>query len=506
MPAAPRPNILLITTDQQRPDSLGCYGSAWMRTPRLDALAAAGVRFDRAYCANPVCTPSRVTLFTGQYPSRHGAWNVGCNAVDDGAFIGHALAAAGYRTHHIGKAHWQANTAPAADSVESLYQNPRFPGWTGPYHGFQSVELSLGHNGYNLIAGEHAESVRAATPAGGFSWRPRCTRPFGGEAIDWGLPTALHASVWTAERGAAFLRGHAAESPGQPFFLHLGFQDPHHPHAVPEDLPAALRVPPEAVPLPRERPGELADRPDHYRAAHEGRLKTHPSRGAHPMAGQGDGFDFRDLPEHDQREARAYHYTLCRLIDREVGRVLDTLDELGLADDTLVVFTSDHGELLGDHGLWQKGSFIFDEGLRVPLIARWPARWAGGRAVTAPISLADLAPTFLAAAGLPADGSDGHPRDGVDWLPALDSSTSPGPRDHVFIEHIDDPHKLRFRCLITADAKFARWQGADRDHELTTPNDRPLPDPEGKLAAALGARLDVIGRTPPVLLPRLAYS
>lgn len=499
------PNILFVTTDQQRTDSLGCYGSGWMSTPYLDGLAAAGVRFDSAFCTSPLCTPSRVSLFTGQYPSRHGAWNVGCNARDDGAFISHALADAGYRTHHIGKAHWHANGASAEASVESLTDNPRFPSWHGPYFGFQTVELSIGHNGYNLRAGHYAESIREENGgATDFSWHSRAARPFGGEAVDWALPPAFHSSVWIADRGCEFLQSHCTTAPDQPFFLHLGFQDPHHPHAVPLDLPDSARVDPATVPLPRYVSGELDSRPGHYRAAYEGRLESHPTRGDYAMAGQGGGFDFRDLPERDVREARAYYYTLCQLIDTQVGRVLSLLDCLGAAEDTLVVFTSDHGELLGDHGLWQKGFFPYDELLRVPLLARWPRRLGAGRIVPEIFSLADLAPTFLAAAGIDPIGGP-HLRDGVNWLQFLTAAAS-APRDHAIVEHIDDPKKLGFRTLLTRDVKLTAWRGADLECELTHRDEVPMGDPGDLIATNLNNRLASLTPAEPLLLPRLAYS
>ncbi len=119
------PNILIITTDQQRTDSLSCYGSTFTDTPHLDRLAAEGVCLERAYCANPVCTPARASIFTGRYPSRHGAWNVGMNVPEEELMISHRLADVGYRTHYIGKAHFQPFGGSADQSIETRKHKER---------------------------------------------------------------------------------------------------------------------------------------------------------------------------------------------------------------------------------------------------------------------------------------------------------------------------------------------------------------------------------------------
>ena len=142
--ALDRPNILLVTTDQQRTDSLSCYGSTFTDTPHLDRLAQQGVRFDRAYCTNPVCTPSRASIFTGLYPSRHGAWNVGVN-VPEQPLLSHRLAEVGYTTGYVGKAHLQAFFGTPAQSAESAGANARYPDWYGPYYGFETAELAIMH-------------------------------------------------------------------------------------------------------------------------------------------------------------------------------------------------------------------------------------------------------------------------------------------------------------------------------------------------------------------------
>src|SRR3569833_456709 len=141
-----RRNILLVCTDQQRTDTLSCYGSTFARTPGFDQVAQRGTRFTRAYCPSAVCTPSRASMMTGQYAIRHGAWNVGVNTSDEATFLSHRLAGAGYQTRLVGKAHFQSYSADATGSRESVKDYAGgYGGWTGPYYGFEHVELAPGH-------------------------------------------------------------------------------------------------------------------------------------------------------------------------------------------------------------------------------------------------------------------------------------------------------------------------------------------------------------------------
>jgi len=453
-----KPNILLVTTDQQRTDSLSCYGTDFTHTPHLDRLATEGVRFDRAYCTNPVCTPSRVSIFTGRHVSRHGAWNIGVHLPESERTIGDHLQTAGYRTHYVGKAHFQSYGALPAVSAESCVdfamgqkpRNDRYPAWRGPYYGFETVELALGHTTFGFFAGHHAEWARSQGASMEFAATQRSERYFGGGAIDWDIPLRFHNSVWTADRTIEFLKQH---DQSQPFLLAVGFQDPHHPHCVP--LEFKDRVDPGRVPLPDYNEGELDDKPPHFRVAHCGQLEDSPWRGKYWVAGQGGGADYRTVTETDARLGRAYYYTMVKLIDQQMGRILATLDQLGLRDNTLVIFTTDHGELLGDHGLWMKGPFHYEPLVRVPLLMRWPGEFAGGRQDATVFSLVHLAPTILAAAGIAPTEMDGR-----DAVPLLRGETPWADAD-ALVECIDDPGTLRLKTLVTATRKLTWYQGHD---------------------------------------------
>lgn len=449
------PNIILITSDQQRRDSLAAYGPACTQTPGTDRLAAEGVVAERAYCTNPVCTPARASIFSGLYMTRHGGWNVGTVTPEDTVMVMHRLADAGYRTHNVGKIHFKPAGSPDGTSEETGqgWRN-RIPAWRGPYYGFQTVELSIGHTEYG-IAGHYGAWVLDQVGAEGLARlnaiARRSSSEFGGEAWDWDLPTRLHNSTWVADRSIEFLRAHDR---ARPFFLAIGFQDPHHPHCLPRDY--ANRVDPATVPPPRFTPGELDDKPPHFLAAHRGRLKESGATGAYKMAGQGRGYDYAAATPEDARLGRAYYYGMVNLMEEQLARILDALDEQGLAENTIVIYTTDHGELLGDHGLWLKGPFHYEELIRVPLLVRWPAGLPAGGRVDGLLSHVDLVPTLLEAAGLPAVPD----LDGVNALPLLRGERG-HVRDAAIVECNDDPGVLRLKTIVTRDRKLTMYHGRD---------------------------------------------
>ena len=449
------PNIVLIASDQQRRDSLSCYGSTFTRTPATDRLAAEGVVFDRAYCTNPVCTPSRASLFSGRYISRHGAWNVGTCVPDDTVMLSHRLAAAGYRTHYVGKMHFHPHGSRSDQGMESIRGwQERYPAFKGPFFGFEEIEVCLGHTDYG-IAGHYGAWVREQVSDEELQALNRTTRRsscvFGGEAYDWNLPVRLHNSTWVTDRAIEFVerRGHE-----KPFLLAIGYQDPHHPHCLPVEYEG--RIDPAAVPIPHWVPGELDDKPPHFAAAHTARLSESGLLGDYKLAGQGQGYPYDKTTEEDVRFGRAYYHSMCKLMDEQLVRLLDALDAQGLAENTIVIFTTDHGELLGDHGLWLKGPFHYDELVRVPLVMRWPAGLPAGRRVDGLFSHLDLVPSLLAAAELAAP----EDLDGVNALPLLRGETD-AVRDEAIIECTDDPRAIRCKTIVTRTRKLTVYHGRD---------------------------------------------
>jgi uncharacterized sulfatase len=203
--------------------------------------------------------------------------------------------------------------------------------------------------------------------------------------------------------------------------------------------------------------GELNDKPTHFREAREGLLEQSKVRGKFSIAGQGAGADFRKVSEKDARLGRAYYYTLVKLIDQQLGRILDCLDQTNQANNTLIIFTTDHGELLGDHGLWMKGPFHYEQIIRIPLLMRWPDKLSKGRRIQALFSHVDLVPTILSAVNLPIDNE----LDGFNSLPLLEGRED-AIRENILVECIDDPDGLRLKTLVTKDHKIT-WY-AEKDY------------------------------------------
>jgi len=462
-PAPERPpNVLLITTDQQRRDTLGCYGNPVIRTPHLDSLAAGGIRFDRAYVTNPVCTPSRATLLTGRYPSSHGAYNVGVPLPEDVPTLSAALDRAGYDTALIGKAHFQPFGADPARFVESNRGPKRdralWRDWHGPYYGFRHVELSIGH-GPGGTEGHYGEWLRQTAPEV-LDLFPRTaalspsTVPVG----SWksAVPVEYHSTTWTARRTIARLEQLASPERGggtRPFFIWTSFQDPHHPFCPPR--PYCDLYAPEDVPLPRRRAGELEALAPHFRHAYGGRQGELPYAGGR-LSGTDPG-GYAGMTEAHARETIAHYYGMVTLVDDAVGEIQAALDRLGLARDTVVVFATDHGELLGDHGLWLKGPFLYESLICVPYLWRFPAGFSAGRVVPGVASYLDFAPTILDLAGLLPDPH----MQGASMLPLLRGDVGAAPRGHAMVELREDLEGLQSRTIVTDRHKLTCYPGHD---------------------------------------------
>lgn len=417
-----RPNILLVITDQQHPDLAGFTGKTAVRTPHLDRLAAEGVAFSRAYVACPLCTPSRATMLSGQYPSRHGAWSIGTDTPDDITSVAALLTAAGYRTGLVGKSHFKSCERPGSFEAPPRSRDwDHFRKWSGPWFGFQHARISIGHGSeehayamhYGLFLKDHG--IPPAPPYFG------ALEP----GWDWALPEKFHSSTWVADEAIAFLD----KSSHAPFFLSVNFPDPHVPFRVPAEWRARYAdapVPPAKRTLDEvERNGTTF-----YRANVENRtgdLGWHdsqlpPNHGRHPVR---EGLARSPW----ETEAWRTYMAMQELVDHNLGRILAELDRRGLADNTLVIFTSDHGDMMGNHWLWSKGGCHYDECVRVPFVARWPGRIPAGMRSSSIVSLVDLAPTFLAVAGQPIDPT----MQGVDLTPALASGNAV--REGAWIDH-----------------------------------------------------------------------
>ncbi|PCC37895.1 hypothetical protein CIK66_17005 [Brachybacterium alimentarium] len=354
------PNILLISTDQQRYDMVAAAGNSAVSTPNLDRLAAQGALFENCYVQNPVCSPSRASLMTSTYVSTHGLYENGVDIDPETRVFSKDLADAGYDCGLVGKFHlsscFAGRTEPRLDDGFRVFR------WAhDPYPGSSE-------NAYHRW-------LRATRPE-------LYERALEDRGLFDSMPTEVHYSHWIAEETISFLRTDRRRD--QPFFFVSNFFDPHHGFGAPEEY--IRRYDDVELPPVNTRNGELDDKPEIQRLTSQRRGGGMPSYVEHT--------------ELELHEVRTAYYAMVSLVDDEVGRILDALDEEGLSENTIVVFTSDHGELLGDHQLLRKGPFMYDCSVRVPLIVRWPGVVEEGTRRTELVQWVDLAPTFLDAAGV----------------------------------------------------------------------------------------------------------
>ncbi len=362
-----QPNILFLFSDQQRLDTLGCYGNAVCRTPHIDRLAAEGVLFTQAYTPTSICTPARGSILTGLMPHRHRLLanferNVGylTELPDDLVPYSAYLRQAGYNTGSFGKWHVGQERGPE----EYAFDGPHFPGWAPPV---QHPEYQAYLQEKGLPPFEVRDLVRGRFPNG------QPANVIAG--LYDGPPEGLFDSFIT-ERTIRQMRAYAAED--KPFFLACHWFGPHLPYFLPPEV--FSRYAPQDIPLPPTMADTLEGKPQVQR-----RYAAH--------------WAFDSFTPDDWRRIIAAYWGYVSLLDEQVGRLLAALRELGLADDTVVVYGSDHGAFAGSHRMQDKGPAMYDDTYHVPLIMRLP----GGRRADEErfVNLVDLPATFLDLAGLP---------------------------------------------------------------------------------------------------------
>lgn len=449
---AERTNILLITSDQQHWSLLGRHRPG-LRTPNLDRLADEGTLFSRAYCPNPTCSPTRSSIITGLYPSQHGCYTLGTKLPESVPTLGGMLREARpeYEVSLVGKAHFQPlKSTPQCVSEESypLLQDLEY--WRnrrGPFYGFEPAELARNHTDEAHVGQHYALWLQQRV---GDTWKDWFQPPTGrtpAQKHRWNIPEEHHYNAWITERSIARLD--AARDADRPFVLWASYFDPHPSYLVPEPWasmydPADIELPevkddvsrwPELMRRTRDPAGRFADWKEPAGAG---------IHGAHPHT---------HTPDELRRDTAVY-YGMMSMLDAYIGRLLDRLEANGQARNTLVVFTSDHGHYFGQHGLVAKGPFHFEDGVRVPLIVRWPGRVPAGRVSESLQTLVDFTPTFLDAAGVEPSAH----MTGVSQLPVW-CGDAPG-HDAVFVENRHQPTTLNLRTYIDRRYKLTIWLDA----------------------------------------------
>ena len=445
-----RPNFLFIISDQHRRDTLGCYGSRVCQTPNLDKLAKDGVLFENAFSTSVICAPSRATLITGRYPRTHGVITNGIPLSENEVTTPQALMEAGYRTAAVG----HTNLSPH-DLNEDFpgrpagYTSPESFAWhragrpmPSPYHGFQKVIPRIG---YPDDAAAHYRELVAIDPTLPDLWKKEnALEPPSGAPSSWksGMPEKHSSSVWLADKAIGCLEEFAREE--DPFFLHVGFPDPHFPFAP--VAPWCDMYDPADVPMPHRNREEVTTKCADYRRRIDRFAKAWPY---HPL----------DMPEAHIREIIAHYYGMVSQLDHNIGRILNRLDELNLADNTVVVFLPDHGEHLGDHWLIYK-CCVLEELFHLPMIWQWRGRFPAGQRVARMVSYVDVMPTLLALAGVTA------PRgvQGESFTTALTGGTFAG-REAVLLENDQEDNLGWVRTIRTGRYHMNLYQPED-DGEL----------------------------------------
>ena len=370
------PSILFLVADEYRHDCLGVEGHPIIKTPNFDRLATGGVRFTEAYAASPVCSPSRATLFTGRYPQIHGVRSNNLPFAAGEVTLPQILRANGYTTGIVGKIHLQGYR----DWFD--YNQIDTAGNSPEYREF------LHDNGKTIQGSANVAAVKESLV------KPDRTPLRIGTSV---LPEYLYPEVWEADRAIDFLKKQKGQE--KPWFLYLSMLKPHSEFVIP--APFDTMYPAKDMPLPRTFKPNMP-MPRDFRAAGEDELAGRKTKGkSNPRRDNGPGSPGRLFINDPDilREVIGHYYGAVTLVDKHMGRVIAAMEQLGFGDDTIVLFTSDHGNMLGERNRMFK-AVMYESSARVPMLCRGPGVPAG-KVIDAPFDNSAVMPTLLELAGLP---------------------------------------------------------------------------------------------------------
>jgi arylsulfatase A-like enzyme len=400
-----RPNLILIDTDQQRADTIRAAGCTWMHTPNLDALSREGILFNNAFCCAATCVSSRAALYSALYPHTTGRWGFG--SYPGNILWTHRLNEAGYRCFSIGKTHV-----------------------TGGRHGFENRigEWDNKHvthwadGGGNMPCEWLLDVEKAGLKA---PWDRHLTCPTHAEdlaSFEWPLPTEFHPDAWMGMKANDWLQ--SDEVPTQePFYLHIGFMGPHDPYDAPAEY---VNLYDDAnIPMPAFDIEERSTMPKELRRSVE-RMDNGPMS----LIGLRESLVTPDRI----RRMRKHYFANVSLIDEWIGKIVETLKNRGIWENSVLAFTSDHGDNLYDHSLFFKG-VMYDTVMNVPLLVCGPGIRATGLDTNSLVSHMDLAQTLLDYAG-----AERNDREGISLRPLLEDGT-PHPTEFVFAEEGSTTHR-----------------------------------------------------------------
>lgn len=415
------PNVLWVCPDSQRADTIQALNNPHIHTPVLNKFMQESVTFTNAFVQTPICGPSRGSFLTGRYPRETGLRANAEKINPTERIVPRILADHGYDCGLVGKLH--------LSPCDHHYVESRID------DGYRVFEWS--HDISNNWPGKN--QWRNWLDAQGVKWP--VPPPQNRRTSTWGVPIdpRYTQTAWCADRAIHFIQQHPAD---KPWMLSVNMYQPHHPFFPAEDY--LKRYDPAKMPEPAYKEGELDNKPVYQQMDHRGAYGGH-------------GLSFAKEDDKQHRKTTAAYYAMIEQVDAEFGRILDAVEKSGMADNTVVIFMSDHGEMLGDHGIYCKGPYFYDCLNRVPLMIRWPNKYKAGLKVDALVELVDIAPTVMDAAGIEIPvGMQGKS------LTPLLTGAAKDHRDSVYIEFYNavgkyDPTPMA-TCVRTATHKLAYYQ------------------------------------------------
>lgn len=467
-----KPNFLFLITDQQRADWLGCAGHPVLQTPNIDALAARGTRFEEFHVASPVCMPNRASLMTGRYPSVHGLRSNGCTLSSRANTFVDVLRAAGYATASIGKSHLQPFTSDPPRLQKTVETGPIAEAWKDepddytleqpehyesdarfdfktPYYGFDHIDMVTSHG--DRAGGHYQQWFREKAPEFQSSWQalhdPANQLPHDytlGQAYRTPIPEELYPTAYIRNSACDWIAAQAQAD--NPFFAFVSFPDPHHPFNPPGTY--WDRYKPEQFSIDRPWSSHRNPTPPMHHCHREYRAGNSPPSPQTAFV----------TSDSEVREAMALTAGMIAMIDDAIGAIVQSLESSGQLDNTVIVFTSDHGDYLGDYNMLLKGAQSMRGINRVPFIWCDPAK-KGVDVTRALASTLDIAPSILARAGV----NPYYGLQGVDIAPAI-AADSPL-RDSLMIEFQDGfarmgfPTPARVRTLLHDGWRLSIYKG-----------------------------------------------
>ena len=431
-------NFLFIMTDQHRADCLSSYGHPILKTPNIDSIASGGVRFTNYFCNTPICMPNRANFFTGSYPSVHGVRSNGINLNPTRIVFSEILRKKGYHTTTVGKHHFNyfSRSTKKDPSLEDLFKwlhgDLTSKDVPSPWYGFEDALLAIGHG--DVMAGHYHEWVKEK----GFDMHAyMLSKPqaLNENYYETPLSEELYPTTYITDKTVEAIQQHAEGKNGdKPFFLHCSFPDPHHPACPPGKYKDMFK--PEDI----ELPSNFGDAKN---------LLDHEFLGPHIKDAR-----FRQLlpqmvDEQTAREFTALTYGAITMIDDGVGRILSALKKSGLVDNTMVMFTSDHGDYMGDHGVILKGPAHYRGVINMPLLWKVPGLTKTSVSDSL-VCTVDLPRTILPLLGVP-ERQIPLTFQGVNVAPILKDPEAKV-RDRILIEHDEElaaDKIMRVHSLVT---------------------------------------------------------